>query len=382
MVLERQSRTGISSGCEQELLFRVSRIAAFDLARGLAAFFMVTVHVLDTYSLPSVQASGFGYVIEFLGSPPSAPVFMFLMGTSMAFSARARVTQELRRGFRLFALGYLLNVLRGVSPLWLALQLGTVTLEEAAPYTPLSELLVVDILQFAGIALGLCALLKRFWPDPRCWVGVAALIALVSPLLWGSYSGWAALDHALRLLWGSDAGVAFPLFPWLAYPLAGMAFGSWLKSTDNHAKVFRHALLAGLVLLFVGTGVSLTNLDFHVGDYSRSGPGAVMWIMGFVLVWLWLCRSITDVAKNIRVFDRLFFWSATVTRFYFVQWVIIGWGVMAIGPEESGLGSTVLAMIGVVVLTDLVTSAWNWLAARGSAYPSDAFSTRSKHRLR
>ncbi len=63
-----------------------TRLRAIDLARGLAVFFMILVHVLITYSAPDVEHSLFGEIVGFQGGPPAAPVFMALMGISFYYS--------------------------------------------------------------------------------------------------------------------------------------------------------------------------------------------------------------------------------------------------------------------------------------------------------
>ena len=65
------------------------RIRAFDLARGLAVVFMIDVHVLWHWGSPATWSKPIGLVISFLGGPTAAPVFMFLMGASLAFSSRS-----------------------------------------------------------------------------------------------------------------------------------------------------------------------------------------------------------------------------------------------------------------------------------------------------
>src|SRR5215510_4654490 len=103
------------------------RIRAFDLARGLAILFMIGVHVLWHWGAPETWISPVGQVISFLGGPTAAPVFMFLMGASLAFSSRSSFSSLAVRGLWLVWLGYLLNFLRGVIPAYLGLQAGVVT---------------------------------------------------------------------------------------------------------------------------------------------------------------------------------------------------------------------------------------------------------------
>ena len=83
------------------------RVRAFDLARGLAIVFMIGVHVLWHWGAPDTWTSPIGQVISFLGGPTAAPVFMFLMGASLAFSSRTSFSSLAVRGLWLLWLGYL-----------------------------------------------------------------------------------------------------------------------------------------------------------------------------------------------------------------------------------------------------------------------------------
>jgi uncharacterized membrane protein len=354
-----------------------SRDLAFDLARGLAMLFMILVHTWSTHARPELRPGLFGATIEFLGSPPSAPVFMFLMGTGTAFANDTNVTRGLKRAFRLFLLGYALNVIRGAVPLWLALRIGKVTAEQVAPYTPLSELLAIDILQLAGLAYAVCVLLKHYVPIPRFWVGLSVLVGCVSPLVWKFSDGQQGLlAQVFAPIGGSTAqNVYFPVFPWLAYPLLGMAFGAWLKASRDKLLFHRRALLWGLLLLAAGTAVTLTDSTFHIGDYYRSGPGSVLWIGGFLLVWLWFCRvAVQRVAPN-RFFERMYFWSRSVTPFYFIQWGLIAWLRFLVGSEELGLWQVLIAMACVGVATDRLTYVWQRLTVSAPLAPSSLEST-------
>lgn len=58
-----------------------------DVAKGLAVIFMVLVHVYEVYG-GSVEGTTFSHVVEFLGSPPAAPVFMFLLGVGVVYSRK------------------------------------------------------------------------------------------------------------------------------------------------------------------------------------------------------------------------------------------------------------------------------------------------------
>lgn len=337
-----------------------ARIASVDLARGLAMVFMVAVHVLHTYATVSVASSPFGLVIDFFGSPPAAPVFMLLMGVSFAFSSRSSAAKGVRRGIQLVLLGYLLNLLRGALPVYLALRFGWTTLEEIVPHTPGYEFTTIDILQFAGLALVIISLLRPILKTDMHWLGLAVVVTLISPLLWGCMTGFAPVDFLLTLFWGAGGEhVAFPVFPWLAYVLTGVPLGNWLAASGKRNTVFQRGALAGLGLLIIGTLISLTNITFHLGDYWRTGPGGVIWITGFVLVWLWLCHIASARLERTPFFTLMAFWSRNVTVFYFIHWVIIGWGMFFLGYQQHGLLTTLFLMPLVAALADLATRQWN-----------------------
>lgn len=340
--------------------FNLSRIDAFDLARGLAILFMILIHVLDFYSQPNVQETLFGDVIEALGSWPAAPIFVFIMGVFLTYTQSHNLRNGLRRAILLFLLGYLLNLTRGTIPMWLSLEMGLVTYEQLGGYTPLSEFLVVDILQYAGLAYAICLLLKHFFPKPAAWLILAVVIAFVSPFLWDITSDISTIDEALKLFWGNHhQGAVFPLFPWLAYPLFGMAFGHWLKSSANQARLFKQTFFAGIALIVIGTIITLTNIEFHLAEIMRSGPGAMLLSTGFVLIWIYCCKLIVNFIPSNAFFNRLFFWSKHVTSLYVIQWLLVGWGLMIVGSQQLNLNNTLIAMLVLLILSDLLTRAWS-----------------------
>lgn len=147
------------------------RLIFIDFARTLAALFMVWVHVLGLHSNHQVQTSWFGGIINFLGSPPAAPVFMLAMGTSFTISNKGAITTNLKRGFTIFAKGYYLNFLRILIPAIIIVILESIgygTLHDTlanqidTKSSLIENLLVIDILQFAGLAYIFISLLSYF----------------------------------------------------------------------------------------------------------------------------------------------------------------------------------------------------------------------------
>ncbi|MCC2606946.1 heparan-alpha-glucosaminide N-acetyltransferase domain-containing protein [Planctobacterium marinum] len=336
------------------------RIAAFDVAKGVAVVLMIMIHVLDFYGLPEVRFGVFGSTLKFAVGWPAASMFVFVMGLFVTYTGNHSLRQDLMRAAGLFALGYLLNLTRSTIPMWLSIEIGLVTAADVAPHTPLSEFLIVDVFQFAGLALLICALLKHYLPHPGYWLLAALAVAFVSPLLWDISSNNVVLNEVLKLLVGNEAqGAMFPLFPWLAYPLAGMALGYGLRRTGDIDKGLQGYMWLGWVLMAGAAVLMYSNTGYHIADNLRSGPGLIVFFSGLILVFLWGCHTLTKHAsKHNSVLSLIRFWGERVTAMYVVQWLLIGWGLMLFGLQQMNLIQNVLAMVGVLLLSDMLVRAW------------------------
>ncbi|MCP4589820.1 MAG: DUF1624 domain-containing protein, partial [bacterium] len=292
---------------------------------------------------------------------PAAPVFLLIMGVFLGQSRRG-VRHGVLRGLRLLALGYLLNFLRFTLPLGIARLEGP--LPNAAE-SPLSLLWAVDILQMAGLSFIVLTLLKRTLPFRWAWVVIAAGVAVLAPLLWGLGASCPLLD----LLWGTGANVFFPLFPWLVYPLVGMAYGPYLLEVGGAARVMRRTAALGGLLLAVGAATFFlpTAAIFGVGDYCRSGLGVHLAVLGFVFLWLPLCWVMARRGSDSGGLGLLYFWSRNVTSVYFVQWVLIGWGILLLDSNRCSSPAAVGVGVVVLLLTHITVKAHRALAMRGSS---------------
>lgn len=338
------------------------RIRAFDLARGLAIVFMTAIHVLGHYGNDASWASPLGGVVIFLGGPTAAPVFMFLMGASLAFSRRVTASGIARRGLWLLFLAYTLNVLRGALPASLGLATGYVTEADIWPYTPGTLLTLVDIHQMAGLALLVIAALTAVFVVPggralrAALIGLAVSVGLVSPFLWGTTTGIAPVDLGLALLWGAEWNVFFPLFPWIVYPLVGYAYGRMLVAQPDRRRFVRRMGIVGPAVGLTGIAIiAIVHPSIGVEDYWRQGPAVVLAILGLVLTWLALADVVVSRVRPNRVFDRLYGWSGRVTAMYCIHWILIGWGVGLVGHRDLELPAVLVAMGIVLVLTDRIT---------------------------
>jgi hypothetical protein len=263
---------------------------------------------------------------------------------------RAGLRYGIIRGLKLIAAGYLLNLFRFCLPALILEKFGKLFEGE---YTPLSLFFIVDLLHAAGLALILMAFIRRFIRWPVVWALLAAIIIFVSPMLWGTLGGW----HVFSLLWGAGETVVFPLFPWFSYPLIGMFYGSHLLDQSSRKLLIKKSVVAGLLLLAGGAAmyVCCDNELFVVGDYARSGPPVHFAMFGFVFVWLSFCWWLVNKIPNNPFLRLLFFWSGNVTKVYFIQWILFGWGLFLLPEDRLMSAGSMLAGIATLGVTHAIT---------------------------
>lgn len=341
-----------------------NRLLSIDLARGLAVFFMIAVHTLEVFASEEVISSVFGQIIEFLGGPPAAPVFMTLMGFSFMYSRKSELKPRLLRGFKIFLSGYILNILRGFIPFTLSTQLEmdiakTFPLEKLNEYTILT---IVDILQFAGIALMIMALIQAFKINKYIILFTAFLISMLSPFLWGFNLNIPVIDQILELFWGDQPiefsfianKIAFPVFPWLSFPLLGMFLGDTMKNSKDQSTTFKYFGIIGMLVLVLGIAISYSNVDYHFNDYYHSRQGGMLFMLGFVVFWLYINKLILDKVPQNKFFDLLFKWSNGVTNIYFAQWIIIIWSIAFFGVNQSSYVTIILLILTFTFISHVV----------------------------
>lgn len=134
-------------------------------------------------------------------------------------------------------------------------------------------------------------------------------------------------------------------------PLIGMAFGVVYKASDDHDALFNKIFGPSVLLLAVGSVITITNFKFHIGDYFRSGPGAVIWITGFVGLWLWfnnkyLNRFVVMTEMPYRkALDFICYMGRATTKVYLIHWILLTWSAALFGYETQGYTGTIILMI-------------------------------------
>jgi uncharacterized membrane protein len=333
-------------------LARAERVRAFDLAAGLAVFFMILVHVLWHWGKPETWTTPIGEAISYAAGPTAAPVFAFLMGASFGAASRTTFGSMAARGLWLVFLGYVLNLLRGVIPATLGFATGFITPEQVWPYDAWWLGTTVDLHMMIGLSLVAAAALRTRGEPGWTWIGLAALLVLIAPPVRTFTAGTPLLDAPLTPILGHAPNVYYAVIPWLAFPLGGAVFGRAMAQTRDRGRLFARGAALGAVLLVIGLALIVWQQPgFDVFTYWRMPLSFAVAIFGIILVWLALGDLVTRVPAVDRHLGVVYAWSDRVIAMYFAHWIIVGWGVALVGFRDLDLVPVLLAMAAAVVVT-------------------------------
>lgn len=251
---------------------------------------MFQTHCYDSWLGTAARKTSFFGWSQLVGTLP-APLFLFLAGVSFALVtnrmrqkgvSRGQVAATtIRRGAEIFGLGVLFRVQE--------FALGY-------PNAPWTDLLRVDILNVIGASMMLmgvvCMLEKKRLANGLLAAGGAALIAMITPLLWTSWQPrWMPWFVESYINGCHNLGVPqpwlFPLFPWAAFAFAGLAVGFFLLSDWARAHETRTMLMVGGTgAICFGLGWLLDALPvklYPVYDFWHTSPNFFLMRVGVVM---------------------------------------------------------------------------------------------------
>lgn len=280
-----------------------TRLQFIDLLRGFAIVIMIEVHIFNALIIPSTKEEEWFVILNFINGLV-APSFLFISGFAFIISSQKNL-QELRSFKREFwkklsrillilLVGYSLHI-----PFFSIKKLIT----ESSPQQLLG-FYNVDVLQ--NIAVGLLFLFfarliiksdKVFY----YFILITALfIAVSSPYFWSvDFTSYFPLP--LANYFNPMHGSYFPLFPWMAFLLAGAVHCIlYLKGKENNEekRFIRLTLILGIAIVALG--------HFYLSDifpesYRSIKPHPVFFFqrLGYVYIFLALCWFYVNTRENI-----------------------------------------------------------------------------------
>ncbi len=334
-----------------------------DIIKFFAIPFMVCVHVYEqlgafdfTGELPD---SVYRNVMEFIGGPLAAPVFMFSMGIGMIYTHKSTPKDFMRRGLKLLLTGYCLNFVRQTLPQLIGLALGI-----DSGLDIIDGLLCVDILPFAGMAF-LCTGLMRKMKFSSIQICLTAfLLQAVGIHFVKIHMTPGVIQNLLGILIPTGGWTSFPLTLWLVYPALGMVFGEYLMKCKDKAKAYKRILLYSAVffaaltsaLIYTGYDIRLIYALYRDSYYHQSLISTLR-ITPVILISLTVGYFLFRKAEKNLIGKFITYCSTNLNTIYIIQWLIIAYSVAAgilIGIEKTyspliiisgGITVTILSII-------------------------------------
>lgn len=344
----------------------------FDLVKAFTIVLMIWTHTFESISTcfePSISA----FNAYYRGAIFGASTFMFCMGMGMVYTRSSSPKDYFKRGIKLLFAGILLSIFREILPEYITYLLNG----DISVIYPSVTCLGVDILQFAGLAFLLMALLRKIGLRYRYILIVSALMSIGAWFLEGVQTGNYAFDQALGFLWGTDTESYFPLMNWFIYVAAGCWFGKLYRHLDNKAAFQKICFPIGLVITAGFLIISFKcdqNIFIQFKEERflahRMFPDSVMTILSNVwLISLFYYISLLIPQKALPVLTHP---SKHINQYYCISWVII-YGILRLAFfYENQLStdlSVILMWLGVLALTIATVIVYNrYLKERMDAF--------------
>ncbi|MBW6411267.1 heparan-alpha-glucosaminide N-acetyltransferase domain-containing protein [Clostridium weizhouense] len=338
----------INSGRQKEL----------DIAKGLAILFMILVHINEVYVHPSLETSMYSKIIEFIGSPPAAPIFMFLLGLGIVYSKRSNPKYLIKRGILIFLLAYALNFFRDFIPFNL---LSILDSDPSYKEEAISSLFGIDILPFAGLTFLFFGIVKKLkFKDSHIAI-TWCIFETLNLFLRDNSTGMIVTDRIFGVLWGTNDYSWFPFLSWIAFPIFGYFFGKLLIRCKNKQLFYKKCFIISLVALVPLVIYAYINgVEFGAfGDelyqetyYHHDIMGNI--ILGtFSVFWISIIYFITNYIPE-KIYIHFARWSKNITKMYCVHWILLGYS-MLLFELESYMPIKILGLFIVIfIITDII----------------------------
>ncbi len=336
-----------------------ARFRFLDGLRGLALVLMVLNHTARWWLDASM---GWGrYYLIYATVTLAAPLFLFLVGFSLAIAAaratehdldwRGAARRSTGRGLRIVAAGLLLNaIVFPEHPIWTG-----------------------GVLQTIGLSIVVAGLVAPIARHPAARVALVAVAAVSYATFAQSFTAlgaWSAQHPRLARIVFAD----FPPWPWIGLPLLGLVMGAWwmeARRRDTHA-AFTGLAVAGVaaaaVFVLLRWGAPAPRLgfmhDYILNRHWTPGGVTILWILAMLAVLVAAAHHLMEVRKI--ALDGLVVLGRTAMSMYFVHHLI----VLTLVNQWLGVRFDHWVLYGAANIALLVLLVWlgrGWLAAKAAA---------------
>lgn len=325
----------------------VVRTQIADVLKGIAVFFMIQVHIVELFADNLFYTSYLGKILLFMGGPTVAPVFVLLFGYFIAKSQKT-TKQLVIRGLKIIGLGIFLNIALNLN-LILSVYNGLFEID-LWPY-----IFGIDILQFAGFSIIVIAMFKKVLQKNLVFTILCIfIVAFLGEFLLNFIPENIILKYISALFYGSTHWSYFPLFPWLGYPLAGIAFYKIQKKYDLSILIKPKFLISITLLFLVFTALTINyaiSISSNLALYYHHSILFMCWVFLFLAFYSLFINEINKLIGDTMLFNYLKWLGKNVTLIYVIQWIIIGNLATTIYKTISNPLNLLFYFIGILILS-------------------------------
>ena len=304
----------------------------FDIAKAICIIGMVFVHTYEYFLPHDVMLVGFqNALVNVIQMLVGAPCFMICMGIGIAYTSKNSSDDLLKRGLKIFILGFVLNALRE-GFIYLFGSIVGLFPSEAYPFLVIDTFLNNDIMPFAGLSLMLMGLLKRFKFNDK-QIMITAIILSIIGSIFRNFDVNSILNFTVGLFFGTYDNAHdiitsyFPLFNWFIFVAFGYCFGELFKRCNNKKKFY---LIVSSVCAVIVTIYLLIAVPNNIGMidpnllnyYHLTTPETLISMMSSLVIFgiyyalsFVLPKAVTDFTSTA---------SKNINKIYCIHWVIIG----------------------------------------------------------
>ena len=335
---------------------RKNRIIFIDLMRAFAVLMMVQGHTTDVFlsgAFRNPESSVFA-VWNFMRGM-TAPIFLFTAGNVFTylfklqdkpFTANPRFKKGIKRFLLLVFLGYMLRYPTAkVIDFW------------DIPPERWNIFFAVDVLQLIGF--GILFLIGCIYLSEKYDWNIYLILSLVSALFIGLNPVFANIHwinfmpHPLAAYFSNELGSNFPLFPWVAYVLAGGILGNYLAKYPTVFKTSSFSLKLGVfgaaLILIALLGNTFETWIFGQSYFWSVSPNLVFLRIGIVLI---LNAVVSLISIKMESIPRIIILIGRNTLLIYIVHLILLYGcAWSVGLDQF-LGRTfnVWQTIGAVII--------------------------------
>jgi len=251
---------------------RTDRVLALDWLRGMGVLIMLQGHLFNSFARTDLRNHPVYVLSQFIGGMP-APIFLFLVGATLAFRLDRAGEHGLRSALMRAAF---------LGAIALAFRLQLWLFAWGNPWTEIVRVDILNCMAFGVAVLSPAALLaprRRITWCAAAGLAIAALAPLISTMDW-SGAPWLVRNYIV------PNKEFFSFFPDAAYIAFGVSFGALLRTAaPARDRIMQWTACFGLALIV--TAHYFSNLPFSIypnSDFWLNSPGLIFIRFGIVLV--------------------------------------------------------------------------------------------------